>query len=126
MLKHFFFGLALSWTLLIAFFCLIPSTSLPGISVPNIDKLVHVSFHFVFTTLWFLFFEKYLSSNNYLKPLRIALVLSFLYGIVIEIFQELFTTTRRADIHDVMANLVGAILAYGCVILLNRSKSCYK
>ena len=36
---------------------------------------------------------------------------SFLYGGIIEIAQGLFTTTRSADVQDLLTNIAGAIIA---------------
>jgi VanZ family protein len=122
-LKRVFFWVALFWTGIIAFFCLVQLNNVPFKSVSNIDKLVHVFFHFVFTLLWFLFFKKHLSSINDLKPLVISFLLSFVFGISIEILQELFTTTRHADVFDVLANLLGATFATLTIIFLNKDKN---
>jgi VanZ family protein len=72
------------------------------------------------TFVWFLFFSKQLKFQKVLKPILFSVVLSFVFGIVIEILQELVTTTRHADVLDVLANLTGATLAVFAVLL------CYK
>ena len=115
--KGLYFWIALSWTGVIAYFCLTPSNNLPSISIPYLDKFVHASFHFVFTLFWFLFFKKQLNSINVIKPLGLSFVLSVFFGIGIEIVQGLCTTTRRGDVIDVLANTTGATLAV-CVILI--------
>lgn len=38
-------------------------------------------------------------------------LVSVTYGILIEILQEVFTTTRKADIMDVLANAIGGLIA---------------
>jgi VanZ family protein len=123
-LKQVFFLAAIFWTGIIAFFCLVQLNNVPFTSVSNLDKLVHTFFYFVFTSLWFLFFKKHLSNSNGLKPLVISFLLSFVFGISIEILQELFTATRHADLFDVLANLFGATLAAVVVIIfLNMYKN---
>lgn len=114
--KQFYFWAALSWTGLVVFFCLIKSSDIPAIPVANLDKVVHSFFHFVFTSLWFLFFKKQLNRSNFFKPLVLAVMFSFFFGIAIEIAQALYTTTRKGDLLDVVANLSGATLA-GCAFL---------
>ena len=118
-----FFWAAFFWTGIIAYFCLVQLNNVPFASVSNLDKLVHTFFHFVFTSLWFLFFKKHLSNSNSSKSLLISFLLSFVFGISIEILQELFTTTRHADIFDVVANLFGATLAAVVIIFLNKYKN---
>jgi VanZ family protein len=115
--KLLYFWIALSWTGVIAYFCLTPSSNLPSISILYLDKFVHASFHFVFTLFWFLFFKKQIKSPNVIKPLGLSFGLSVFFGIGIEILQELCTTTRRGDVIDVLANMTGATLAV-CVILI--------
>ena len=118
MLKKVLFFLALFWGGLIAFFCLIKSSDVPQVSIPNLDKLVHAFFYFVFTILWFLFFKKHIGATGIFKALVISFVFSFLFGVSIEILQELFTATRHADVLDVLANLSGATLSVFVIMLL--------
>jgi VanZ family protein len=124
--KQFYFWAALSWTGVIAYFCLTPSSNLPSISIPYLDKFVHACFHFIFTLFWFLFFKKQLNSPNVIKPLGLSFVLSVFFGIGIEILQELSTTTRRGDVIDILANLSGAILAVCVILFLNKYTSLNK
>ena len=122
MLKKAFFFLALLWGGVIAFFCLIKSSDVPQVSIPNLDKVVHAFFHFVFTSLWFLVFKKQFSVGSISKALVISFIVSLFFGISIEILQELFTTTRHADVFDVLANVSGATLAVIVILLLNKYK----
>lgn len=117
--KQLYFLAALLWTGVIAFFCLVQLNNVPLGEVSNLDKLVHVFFHFVLTVLCFLFFQKYTNALNSFKSIIISFLFSVFFGIGIEIAQELFTTTRHADIFDVLANLSGAILGVAVVILLD-------
>lgn len=110
----------MSWTIMVTFLCLVRASDLPVINIQNLDKIIHSTFHFVFTVLWFLFFRKQINSPNNTKPLVISFLLSVLFGIVIEILQGLTTTTRQSDILDVLANVLGATLAVLVLILLNK------
>jgi VanZ family protein len=89
------------------------------IEIPNFDKIIHFVFHFVFTTLWFLYFKKKFNSSNNINLLAITLIISFVFGIAIELMQQYFTTTRTADVFDILANLFGAFLAAFLIILVN-------
>lgn len=117
--KYFYLWLAEFWTVLIAFLCLTSFKKLPSIGVKSADKYVHFTFYFVFTILWFLYFNnKPLNSNKS----SIALVtkvffVAVLYGIGIEIAQSLFTTTRKGDVLDVIANTSGALGAVFILVL---------
>ncbi|MES2574546.1 MAG: VanZ family protein [Bacteroidota bacterium] len=120
MLKQVFLLAALFWTGLILFFCLVNSNELKQITIPNFDKVIHVFFHFVFTALWFLFFKKKLNDSSKYKVFTISVVLSLFFGILIELLQQYFTTTRTGDIFDIMANLLGALLAVASIVLINK------
>lgn len=112
MLKKLYLWTAILWSALIAFLCLVQLQNAPFKSVSNLDKLVHIFFHFVFTALWFLYFNLHFQKFKYSKSLLISVLLSFLFGIAIEILQEFCTVSRHADFYDVFANLCGALLAY--------------
>ena len=121
MLKKTLFGLAISWTLLIAFLCLVTFSKLPSLRVSGVDKYVHATLHFVFTLFWGSYISLKQNEIKIPKILRVVM-LSILYGIVIEILQETITTTRHADILDVLANFTGTLLALAVFILLKKKK----
>jgi len=105
--KKGYFLAALVWTSSILLLCLEPATELPKIEINNVDKIVHFGFHFVFIILWFL----YLNSNRKIVSIKIPIILfsiSLVFGIGIEISQQVFTTSRKADLLDVIANISGA------------------
>jgi VanZ family protein len=110
--------LASLWTIFVAYMCLANFKSLPKIGMNNPDKYVHVTFHFVFTVLWFFYLK--VKNKNIVSSLVKVVIASVIYGGIIEIVQGLFTTTRQADIVDILANTIGAILAV--VMILATAK----
>ncbi len=86
----------------------------------NLDKYIHAFFHYIFTSLWFLFLISHSQSKRIFAPLMIAFTLSVFFGIAIEVLQGLYTTTRREDILDVAANVFGAILAVFTIVVYYR------
>ena len=86
----------------------------------NTDKLGHMFFHFGITTLWYLYFKHKIINTK--KAALQAFLFSFVYGILIEIAQGLFTTTRSADILDVAANATGALLVVGIVMFYQKKR----
>ena len=120
-LKNAIFSLAIGWTILIAFLCLVKFTDLPSFGVSGSDKYVHFTFHFVFTMLWGFYLWARLNDIIISKIGRVV-ILSFCYGILIEILQEIFTKTRHADIFDVLANGTGALVALVFFVLIKRQK----
>jgi VanZ family protein len=121
-LKNLFFWIAFSWTLVVAYFCLVPSSDIPSVSIPHLDKLAHSFFHFVFTILWFLFFKKQVKKRNQTKLLVGSVIFSLFFGIVIEVLQVRLTTTRNGDFFDVLANLSGALSAFVFVLIAKQIK----
>lgn len=105
---------------MVGFFCLTPSNDIPTVNIPNLDKLVHAFFHFVFTILWFLFFKKQVKKKNQFKLLVVAVCFSVVFGIGIEVLQNKLTTTRSGDFFDVLANLTGATIAFFLVFFAKR------
>jgi VanZ family protein len=122
-LKNLYFWIAFCWTLVVAYFCLAPASDIPSVSIPNLDKLAHSFFHFVFTILWFLFFRKQVKKKNQTKLLIGAVLFSLFFGIGIEILQARLTITRNGDFWDVLANFSGALLAFVFVIVAKRLKT---
>ena len=120
-LKNAIFSLAIGWTILIAVLCLVKFTDLPSVGVSGADKFVHFTFHFVFTILWGFYSWAKLNDITISKIGRVV-ILSFCYGILIEIFQEIYTKTRHADIFDVLANGTGALVALVFFVLIKRQK----
>jgi VanZ family protein len=120
-LKKIVFSLAICWTVLIAFLCLVKFGKLPAIPVSEADKYVHFAFHFVFTLLWgnYIWIK---NKSNEMKLIVKVLLVSLLYGILIEFLQETLTTTRHADIYDVLANATGATTALGFFLLVKKLK----
>lgn len=112
--KYFYLWLAEFWTLLVAFLCLVSFNKMPSVGLPSADKYVHFTFHLVFVMLWFLYYNS--KKPNDKRVLLKVFVASLLFGISIEIAQELFTTTRKGDFFDVLANTSGAILAVAAVV----------
>ena len=121
MLKNAIFSLAIGWTILISVLCLVKFTDLPSFGVSSADKYVHFTFHFVFTILWGFYLWAKLNEITISKIGRVV-ILSFCYGILIEILQEIYTKTRHADIFDVLANATGALVALVFFVLIKRQK----
>jgi VanZ family protein len=121
--KEFLLVLALLWTGVILFFCLIKSSSIPVIKIQNLDKAVHAFFHFVFTAIWFLYFQKQFVKVKFQKLTGVCFCFSVIFGILIEIAQSLFTTTRNGDVLDVLSNTTGAAIAVGVLVYYFKNKN---
>lgn len=121
MLKKICLGVALSWTVLIMYLCLIQSSDLPQIKIPNIDKCVHAFFYLVFSMLWFYVLRFYFKNQSNAALFKIVFFMSLLFGIGIELFQAFFTTSRNGDVADVLANVSGSLLAIILIHFLDKN-----
>ena len=121
-LKKATFSLAIGWTVLIAVLCLVKFGSLPSLGVSGADKYVHITFHFGFVLLWGFYFWQRQIEILIPKIIRLV-VISIFYGLLIEFLQETCTTTRHADIFDVLANITGATTALLVFVFIKKSKS---
>nr|WP_255596561.1 VanZ family protein [Flavobacterium potami] len=102
--------------------CLTDSGNLPAVNFPSLDKIVHFCFHFGFTISWILFFKKELKGKESedFKAYLIAFIFSVFFGITIEILQGALTATRAADVTDILANALGAVIAVFSAIAFKR------
>jgi VanZ family protein len=121
-LKQIVFWIALFWTGVVLFLSLVQADKIPAVNIENLDKVVHAFFHFVFTSLWILFFKTQIKDPDSYKPYVISFLFSVLFGVTVEMLQGQYTTTRKEDALDVAANIVGATLAVFSIILYFKNK----
>jgi hypothetical protein len=106
--------LGVLWWLFITIICLV-ELKIQTVSTPSFtDKIVHFSMYFILNYL----FLKSRSVNNYLFS-----SILILYGIIIEVLQELFTVSRHFDIYDIFANSFGVIVALMLFLFLKQKKN---
>ena len=103
-------GIAIAYTLLITAALLTPTTGYPKIEIPFTDKMVHLIINAGLFVVWaiYVFSGKTKATKTYTIPLLFFCTL--LYGILIEIIQGSYISTRGADFFDVVANVCGLIL----------------
>lgn len=109
LLGHKFIYVAIFWTILITTLSLITIEKPPSfvLQLPFKDKVVHFVFYFVFVIVWSFSLKEKMSKFR-IKTLLAAVF----YGIIIEVLQYAVTKNRTADFYDVLANTVGAMLAF--------------
>ena len=117
--KQKLFLIAITYTIFVYVICLVKIEKPKSISVPNLDKLVHLGIYFVFTIVWFAYFKGLKFMTPMLKGVLKAVLLAFVVGVSIEFLQQGFTKARSGDIKDVFANCLGILLA---VVFLYRIK----
>ena len=117
--KQFYFFAAISWTILMLYVCLMKSSDVLSINIVGIDKIVHILLHLFFTFFWGITLVKNGRLSSFSKVVYVSFFLSFLFGLLIEFIQGYFTTSRSADVTDILANVFGALFA---ITLLYRFK----
>ncbi len=118
--KKIYIWLAVLWTLTIIVLCLESTADLPKIKISGFDKVAHAIIHLVFTFLWFMSFINLKIELK--KAALFAFLFSVFFGIMIEVLQQILTTTRQADILDILANITGAFVAVCLVFYLDIKK----
>lgn len=120
MLKKNILNLAVSYSIVLFVASLISLNT--GVSLKTgSDKVFHFVAHFLLVIFWFLAFNIKLNVKKN-RALLQSFVFSLCFGILIEVSQELFTTTREADVKDVVANVIGAILGGLVVHLISKKQ----
>ncbi len=95
---------------------------MPAVSIPGKDKTAHFLFYYVFFILWYFG----LSKKSGAKYFSIILVLiTLFYGICMEFLQANFTTSRHADLYDILANTIGAFAGFITVYLVHKKNKKY-
>ncbi len=102
--------IAVLYSCLVTVLFLIPIGGFPKVGFTGTDKIVHILIHIILMISWLLYF--YVKDGHRLQKRRVIIILAiiFLYGIIIELCQHLFTVSREADLLDLLANLTGAVL----------------
>lgn len=84
--------------------------NVPDIGISFGDKIFHFLAYFVLTLLWFYTFLYTFKLKNK-RAIFFAVILSVLFGIIIEVLQGSITVSRSLDVYDAVANSLGALLA---------------
>lgn len=118
MLKKLFILISVLYTVALATVCLIKINNIPDVGVSFGDKIFHFLSYTVLAFLWYSTFYKTFNFEKK-KALMYATLFSILFGIIIEILQGTVTSSRSADLYDVMANTIGVFLAVVIISIKN-------
>jgi len=107
----------LAWTVLMQVLFCLPGSSLPDVdkfSIPNLDKYVHIFLFGVFVALWCYYFYGKGKSPKILKTIFFGVYLVAVFnGVLMEYIQLYYISGRSFDKGDIIADMMGASLAYG-------------
>ena len=119
MLRTYFLLITILYSIVLTAVCLIDLNGVIEVKISFGDKIFHSLAYVVLTALWYYTFYYNLKFNKG-KALINAVVISIIFGIVIEVLQGTVTTYRSSDIIDVYANSLGAILAAVVIGIKNK------
>jgi len=94
----------------------LPGNMLPNenhLTIPNLDKYVHIILFGTFVFLWSLYFA--IKNEKKVFPIRKSLsilIIACLYGTAMEYVQKYFIPNRDFDIYDIAADVLGAVLGF--------------
>jgi VanZ family protein len=111
--------LFLVWFIIILFLALQKGTPSLESSLLDWDKFQHAAAFALLALLGGKAFESWLPIT---KAWIIAFVLVVLLGALVEVAQAVFTTYRRADWYDLLADAFGAALVSGTVLLMHHTR----
>lgn len=107
----------IGWSLVIGVLLSLPGSMLPNESafrIPQFDKIVHIGMFGGFVFLWSLYFSKrQISQKKLLRQFFWIFIIATSYGIGMEYVQKYFIPFRDFDEADIIADMIGASLAYG-------------
>jgi VanZ family protein len=113
--------LGVLYTFIITYLFVAPKPDLPEIDFfISMDKIGHFLIHVILSFIWLAYF---FVRGNYVLTIRYVFLIAFvciIYGIVIEVFQQMLLANRKADLSDILANSIGTLV--GMLLFLNVKK----
>lgn len=111
------------WSLIIGILLAMPGNMLPSetnFAIPQFDKLVHIGLFGGFVSLWNLYLSNQpdVPAAKLLRRFFYVFILANIYGIGMEFVQKYFIPFRDFDTSDMVADMIGAGIAYGLSNLL--------
>lgn len=105
---------AIIWAIFILVLCSIPGNQLPETPFWDLlafDKTAHMAVFLVFAVLLKVsFLKQHQFATLKYQANRYTLIIAIGYGVIIEFLQSSLFTERFADINDMIANAIGAVL----------------
>ena len=105
------------WSIVIGILLTLPGSVLPNegsFKIPQFDKIVHMGMFGGFVFLWNLYLSaRPIAPKRLLRLFFIIFLIGIAYGIGSEYVQKYFIPLRDFDEGDIIADMLGASLAYG-------------
>jgi hypothetical protein len=103
------------WTFFIIILLCLPGSMVPGTGVfgiPNLDKFVHIFLFGTNVLLWGWHYSQLVGTHQpFKKIVLLDVLLTVALGIGLEYVQKYWIPNRSFDRNDILADLVGALIA---------------
>ena len=109
--------LSISYTIALTVLSLINIDDISTFGSDYDDKIYHVVAYGMLNLLWYYT----LHHIKIERPVFIALVISLIYGIILEVLQGQLTITRNLDIIDILANSIGVTIVSLFIVIRNKT-----
>jgi VanZ family protein len=113
--------LAAAWALLIFVLSSIPGRSFPQYQILTYDKVLHALVYSVLGALCFLAIRRTWPIKTS-RLIGLSVLLATAYGLSDE-FHQLFVAGRSADLHDALADAIGALVGASAVAMVQTVKA---
>ncbi|WP_298894135.1 VanZ family protein [uncultured Psychroserpens sp.] len=106
-LKKWALPIVIAYAIALTIGSLVHIGSIPSLGFSFDDKIYHFLAYFVFTILVF----NYFNTKQIHRAILISACIVVVYGIIIEVLQNMITSYRTLDVYDVVANALGVVFA---------------
>lgn len=119
MLNKIKIAIAIGYTILLTILSLISVHNIPGFGTDYDDKLYHILAYFLLTAIWYFAIG---GEINKKQIWQLALYCTA-FGIILEAIQGKLTVNRMGDLLDIIANIIGVVIATILIIRRQRKLS---
>ena len=119
-LKKYALLISICYTILLVIASFISLDDIPEIDVDQGDKVFHLLVYFLLVILWYVTLIEKVNWNKGKQIFTISLC-SVVFGIIIELLQGNLTSYRATDSLDILANIIGVLLASIVLWLSNKN-----
>lgn len=115
---------SISVFVLILILCLLPGSEVPSLDMENMDKVLHsILFALLAFTMMIGLLKQYQYRTVAVNAGKITLIFGFLYGVLIEVLQDLFLPDRSFELFDIAADWGGTLIGFsGFLLMKGKSK----
>ena len=118
MLKTWALPIAIVYIIALTVASLISIGGVPELGSQMDDKIYHVIAYALL--LWVL--HNYISTTKSKQPIFVSASAAVVYGIILEVYQQLMTVSRVSDPLDVIANAIGVAIGVIAILLARKLK----